>query len=131
MYSQTPTNKYLVLSPIESGPEASIDEQFSRARSDSYSSIESSVSPSSLPSGFLYLGYPTPAPHVRSDSYSSTEGSTNAKKTNSSPALPSRFLYLGYPAPDTRARSDSSSSTEGSSSAPRSAPPSGFLYLGY
>ncbi|GAB1212219.1 hypothetical protein ATERTT37_001351 [Aspergillus terreus] len=75
MYSYTPTHKFLVLAPIQSGPrsiditsqpELTSEQALAavRERSDSQSSTATAVSQtgdvvSSLPSGFLYLGHDT------------------------------------------------------------------------
>lgn len=65
MYSYTPTNKFLVLAPIQSGPlsvtAADQSASSTRERASSQSSTTSIDSPlsavSPLPSGFLTLGY--------------------------------------------------------------------------
>ncbi|KAI9038693.1 uncharacterized protein KD926_010533 [Aspergillus affinis] len=70
MFSNTPTHKFLVLAPIQSGPlsVAAADQpeianraSSTRERSSSQSSTASTDSPlgavSPLPSGFLYLGH--------------------------------------------------------------------------
>ncbi|PLB48270.1 hypothetical protein P170DRAFT_476894 [Aspergillus steynii IBT 23096] len=69
MYSYTPTHKFLVLAPIQSGPlsvaadqpELASQASSTRERSSSQSSTTSTGSPlgavSPLPSGFLYLGH--------------------------------------------------------------------------
>lgn len=73
MYSYTPTNKFLVLSPTQSGPDASINVDQAQ--------------------------YDTAAPRVRSDSYSSTSNNGEAQLKDTWSPLPGGFLYLGHDAP--------------------------------
>ncbi|KAF9883693.1 hypothetical protein FE257_003031, partial [Aspergillus nanangensis] len=71
MYSQTPTHKFLVLAPVQSGPRsldivdqpefevkqspASIRERSGSQSSTATNSSQTNDAVSSLPSGFLYL----------------------------------------------------------------------------
>ncbi|KAE8348612.1 hypothetical protein BDV28DRAFT_161201 [Aspergillus coremiiformis] len=61
MYTYTPTHKFLILSPIHSGPVNGQDESNKstqvRERSSSQSSTASTGSQLPLPKGFLYLGH--------------------------------------------------------------------------
>ncbi|KAF5861895.1 hypothetical protein ETB97_012366 [Aspergillus alliaceus] len=61
MLTNTPLHKFLVLSPIHSGPANDQAESKQptqvRERSSSQSSTASTGSPGPLPNGFLYLGH--------------------------------------------------------------------------
>lgn len=131
MYTHTPTSKFLVLSPIESGPETK--------------------KPST--NKFLVLSPTESGPHSNFfDEASSTEDSSPSSSssdaptplTSSTPSTPSGFLFLGHPSSSLRARSDSCSSSSSSVSTEEgsgldvpqlketpSPLPSGFLYLGH
>ncbi|RMJ25906.1 hypothetical protein PHISP_03240 [Aspergillus sp. HF37] len=72
MFTHTPSNKFLVLSPTESGPDAS-----SPSSSPSLSSTSSSTG-TLPPNGFLYLGYDAPSTTPSSTRTSSPAAHTHA-----------------------------------------------------
>lgn len=127
MYSYTPTSKFLVLSPAESGPETK--------------------KPSA--NKFLVLSPTESGPHSSFDDMSSPEDSSSSDApTPSTPSSVSTssngFLFLGHPTSSLRARSDSCASIASSASSVQedsldvpqlketpSPLPSGFLYLGH
>lgn len=132
MYTHTPTSKFLVLSPIESGPEA---QKFSKRPNTNK---------------FLVLSPTESGPHSSFDDAedSSSEAPTPTPSTLSTAATQSGFLFLGHPTSSLRARSESCSSVASDSSAASvvsasedvpqlTASPSpaslagGFLYLGH
>jgi hypothetical protein len=72
MFTHTPSNKFLVLSPTESGPDASSPQSSSSASLSSSSTSNSNSNTGTFPNGFLYLGYDAPSTATPATTPSST-----------------------------------------------------------